>query len=750
MLNKFTKRDIYDSVRFPFNHYDQKLIDTLFKGKDGIFGFEKIISKSGIDSYIIAPIYMQKELNIKYKNHTFFKENDQKTVEIMHFSLKNNDFLPLFNENNHFIFKDLTLDDDTNQLLFQILFKHDKENWRVTALNQYDCYLNGIDSPFKTYFGQIFQRKTLEFLDKLTLSNSFHDPQKDIETKILEEVFVCEIRLMLKTNHYNNVLISEIKQRLSTLNHLNKLIMYQPKDNFRYFDYIKDAKIINSHMHLSQSEILSIIGKESNVRAESIANLKQNQTNSEEKYQLPINKDGNNREINDNIQNEIPKALKLANVIKSIQSIKVLSNNLGANVQMVTTSIPKGLTYTNFSKKQDDISNALGRDISVIKGLKPNTVTFLIPIEERKTIYLSELINTKEFDNFAMENPLPICLGLDMMNKPIYKCLSTSPHLLVAGTTGSGKSVFLNSILLTLMLKRSTEEISFYIIDPKQVEFDNYQEIDNVKVITDMEQASHIFDKLVGEMERRYTLLKNAKVKTIHSYNKQNKKMPYIICVIDEYNDLIMQYDIVERCVKRLGQKARGAGIHLILATQRPDKDVINGVIKTNFPSRISFSLSSNDEYRTVFGKGIPYKSLLGRGDGVVSYTEQQEEFIRFQAPIITLDENEEMELFEQLKSGKTIEIPNETKQTDTFGEAHESDESILQLEDGEPIDHLKHIIANTGETRVKQLQQMMGIRINKVSELMKQLVDEGWLSKAGRGYQIIADDEILSIWRDE
>lgn len=165
-----------------------------------------------------------------------------------------------------------------------------------------------------------------------------------------------------------------------------------------------------------------------------------------------------------------------------------------------------------------------------------------------------------------------------------------------------------------------------------------------------MEETKETLESLVNEMEERYKLFSQKKVKKISDYNKKsNKRLLYIVCAIDEYNDLKMQYKEVEAIIERLGQKARAAGIHLIVCTQRPDKNVMTGVIKANLPSKICFKLGGSSHYRTVFDTGIPY-NLIGFGDGVVQYVAQTEPFIRFQSPVISLNSTEEEKFFENLK----------------------------------------------------------------------------------------------------
>ncbi len=213
---------------------------------------------------------------------------------------------------------------------------------------------------------------------------------------------------------------------------------------------------------------------------------------------------------------------------------------------------------------------------------------------------------------------LPLCLGVDIAGKPVFADLAKMPHLLMAGTTGSGKSVGLNSFILSLIARKNSDELKFVLIDPKRVEFSVYNDQSYMlaPVVTDNAQASAMLAYLVEEMERRYGLFENELVRNISEYRQKGGKLPYIVCVIDEFADLIAADKKVEISVQRLAQKARAAGIHLVLATQRPSVDVVTGVLKANFPTRLSYKVASQADSRTILD--MPgAEDLLGRGDAL-------------------------------------------------------------------------------------------------------------------------------------
>jgi S-DNA-T family DNA segregation ATPase FtsK/SpoIIIE len=244
-------------------------------------------------------------------------------------------------------------------------------------------------------------------------------------------------------------------------------------------------------------------------------------------------------------------------------------------------------------------------------------------------------------------------------------------------------------------------------------------------------------------MENRYRLFKGAGVKNITLYNeKATKKMPYIVCVIDEYADLKDMFKEVETHLGRLGQKARASGIHLVIATQRPSADILSSRIKAVIPSAISFNLKNNKDYMTVFGKGINNLTLLGQGDGVMKIEGQAKEFQRFQSPILAPNESEEPEVYQRIKDYLSS------------GVVEKESLSVKESQEEEPNElyRLKQIIAETRETRVEPLRKELGIKNTRMKDLMTQLVKEGWLVKhpdKTRGYELVASNDVLSEWKN-
>lgn len=296
---------------------------------------------------------------------------------------------------------------------------------------------------------------------------------------------------------------------------------------------------------------------------------------------------------------------------------EVTGINVGPMVQQITFLPAAGTKIKNITASLPDIAREMGvLSLRVEPVVGTSELGFEIPAEDMKTVDFSEVLNNEVFKTAKGE--LPLCLGVDIAGRPVMADLAKMPHLLVAGTTGSGKSVGLNSFILSLIARKKTDELKFVLIDPKRIEFAVYnnQSYMLAPVVTDNAQASAMLSYLVDEMEKRYSLFENELVRNISEYHQKNGNLPYIVCVIDEFADLMAADKKVELSVQRLAQKARAAGIHLILATQRPSVDVVTGVLKANFPTRLSYKVASQADSRTILDTAGA-ENLLGRGDAL-------------------------------------------------------------------------------------------------------------------------------------
>lgn len=289
----------------------------------------------------------------------------------------------------------------------------------------------------------------------------------------------------------------------------------------------------------------------------------------------------------------------------------------GPLVKLIEFKPEPGTKLKTVTSALDDIARELGIPSLRVEAIEKNgTIGFEVPAAQRKNIDFKSLLSSQDFIEF--KGDLPIIFGTDITGKPVIADLASMPHLLVAGTTGSGKSVGLNTFILSLIAKKKPADLKFILIDPKRIEFSIYnrQKYMLAPVVTEMTDADNSLAYLVSEMERRYGLFEEAMVKNISEYNSDVGHLPYIVCVIDEFADLMAANKKTAAAVQRLAQKSRAAGIHIILATQRPSVDVVTGVIKANFPCRLAYKTASAADSRTIID-GAGAEKLLGRGDAL-------------------------------------------------------------------------------------------------------------------------------------
>ena len=302
---------------------------------------------------------------------------------------------------------------------------------------------------------------------------------------------------------------------------------------------------------------------------------------------------------------------------------------MGPAVTQFEVVVPSGTKVSRISSINKEIALALAAKDVRIEAPIPgkNTIGVEIPNQAISAVKIKEILASKVM--LEAKGGLQVALGKDIMGNPRCTDLTKMPHLLVAGSTGSGKSVCINSMIASILMRYRPDEVKLVLVDPKQVELSNYNGVPHLlcPVVTDPKKASLVLQKVVNEMDKRYHIFAEKGAKKIDDYNRmleeENKKnpenkqprMPYIVVIVDEMADLmIVARKEVEDSIMRITQLARAAGIHLIVATQRPSTDVITGVIKTNIPSRIAFAVASNVDSRTILDHPGAEK-LLGKGD---------------------------------------------------------------------------------------------------------------------------------------
>jgi len=380
---------------------------------------------------------------------------------------------------------------------------------------------------------------------------------------------------------------------------------------------------------------------------------------------------------------------------------------------------------------QDDLAMALSAETIRIQAPIPgkDVVGIEIPNEKIDTIYLRELLDSTIFKESS--SPLTIVLGKDIVGKPFITDLKKLPHLLIAGTTGSGKSVGINAMILSLLYKNSPDQLRLLMIDPKMLEFSIYNDIPHLltPVITKAKQAIVALNNMVYEMERRYSLMSENRTKNIESYNEKVKKeggehLPYIVVIIDELADLMMTSGKdVEYSIARLAQMARASGIHLVVATQRPSVDVVTGLIKANLPSRISYRVGQKVDSKIILDQQGA-ESLLGKGDMLFT-PPGSTGLVRLHAPWSTEDEIEKIVNF--IKSQRS---PNYDKRFLIEESENSYSSSGDTYEELDPLfDEAKNVILTDRKTSISYLQRKLQIGYNKSARLIEQLENEGILS---------------------
>ena len=362
--------------------------------------------------------------------------------------------------------------------------------------------------------------------------------------------------------------------------------------------------------------------------------------------------------------------------------------------------------------------------MSTIPG--SNTIGIELPNLSRENVYLNEIISSTNFSKKDIK--LPIALGKSISGMPIVGDLYSMPHLLIAGTTGSGKSVCINTIILSLLYKHTPDKCKFILIDPKMLELSTYEGIPHLlcPVITEAKKAASVLGWVVKEMESRYRLMTREGVKNIDGYNSKHKlSMPYIVVIVDEMSDLMLVAGKeIESYIQKLSQMARAAGIHIIMATQRPSVDVITGTIKANFPTRISFQVTSKIDSRTILGEQGA-EQLLGKGD--MLYMTSANRIVRIHAPFVSESEIEKINNF--LRSQAEPEYIDEIL---NFADEKESGPNINENENQDEL-YLTalEIVKTEGKASTSFLQRKLQIGYNRAARIIDMMEANGEVSKA-------------------
>ncbi len=487
-------------------------------------------------------------------------------------------------------------------------------------------------------------------------------------------------------------------------------------------NYTNKNEIINEY--IPQEEIKNLI-------QEDLPFIKtENKTDNKIKFKLP-NLDllkiptKKERENSNNSENHDPEFLERILLDFGVNgNIKKVSH--GPVVTLNEFEPAAGVKVSKIINLSDDIARNTSSEsarISIIPG--SNTIGIELPKNSRENVYLSEILNNSDFKK--KEVKLPIALGKSISGKPIVGDLSSMPHLLIAGTTGSGKSVCINTIILSLLYRHTPDKCKFILIDPKMLELSTYEGIPHLlcPVITEAKKAASVLGWVVKEMESRYRLMTKEGVRNIDGYNTKHKlPMPFIVVVVDEMSDLMLVAGKeIENYIQKLSQMARAAGIHIIMATQRPSVDVITGTIKANFPTRISFQVTSKIDSRTILGEQGA-EQLLGKGD--MLFMSSANRIIRIHAPFVSDSEIEKINNFlrSQAEPDYVDEILN-------FADEKEIGDNQNQGEKDDLYEQAIEIIRSEGKASTSFLQRKLQIGYNRAARIIDMMESNGVVSKA-------------------
>ena len=520
-------------------------------------------------------------------------------------------------------------------------------------------------------------------------------------------------------------------------------------NKIKIFDFIKSNEVATEEEVLNKEETVTNIKNEkirdskeghidNSIKQELEQEIELNSVRTEPnyKYEYPtveLLNENTTSKMNKNDKKELlNNANKLQETLSSFGvEAKVIQVTKGPSVTRFELQPNAGVKVSKIVNLADDIALNLASSGVRIEAPIPGkaAVGIEVPNKDLSAVYLREVIESNEFS--ATNKNLSFSLGKDIGGNCVVSDLTKMPHMLVAGATGSGKSVCINSLIISLLYKYSPEDVKLLLIDPKVVELNIYNGIPHllIPVVTDPKKAAGALNWAVNEMTRRYKLFAENNVRNIEGYNElvnkgiAESKLPWIVIIIDELADLMMVCaNDIEDYIGRLAQMARAAGMHLVIATQRPSVDVITGVIKANIPSRISFAVSSQIDSRTILDSAGAEK-LLGKGD-MLFYPVGEAKPVRIQGAFVSEEEVERVVDF--IKNQKT-ELSYEKEIID------EIEGSSSNKDDGDAIDELLNeairIVVENGQASTSLLQRKLKIGYNRAARIIEQMEERRIIS---------------------
>lgn len=547
-----------------------------------------------------------------------------------------------------------------------------------------------------------------------------------------------------------NKTIPEVKEIKTTPDNSNKNVATITPEIYENIEEIKDTNIYESSLFDSDDfekdiqvvESHGIIVDELEENKKLLAEIEVGKTEKPKNFELPPTSFFQNPP-KDN-KSKVSEAFidqKIGDLLDKLAMFKIEGDVVRTYTGPVVTTFEfkpaPNVKVSKILSLQDDLAMALKAQTIRIQAPIPgkDVVGIEVPNEDTQTIYLKEMLESEIFQNSI--SPLTMILGKDIVGKPFITDLKKLPHLLIAGTTGSGKSVGINSMILSLLYKNSPDNLRLVMIDPKMLEFSMYNDIPHLltPVITKASDAINALANMVSEMERRYTLMSKTKTKNIENYNEKAKNegyetMPYIVVVIDELADLMMTSGKdVEYSIARLAQMARASGIHLIVATQRPSVDVVTGLIKANLPSRLSYKVGQKIDSKIILDS-MGAESLLGRGDMLFT-PPGMSGLVRIHAPWST--ESEIEKVVEFLKDQREVSydmnfIKDRNSGVSSSGGGNPNNSDLVELD--ELYEDAKEIVLTEKKTSISYIQRRLRIGYNRAATIVEQLEQTGILSE--------------------